>query len=382
MKHNNPRIMVLASLAPSLIYFRGDLIKALIAQNFTVYAAAPNMDAETTKALQSYGAKPVEVVMQRTGMNPLKDIKTVFSIKKVLKENQIDILFPYTIKPVIYGSIAARSLNIPTFSLITGLGYTFSATSFKSKVLQKFSQFLYRKALSKNKVVIFQNTDDHQLFIEKKVMTKSQPFAIVSGSGVNLDIYKFRRKPNTGEKIIFVFVARLIREKGINLFLEAAKHLKMKYENAEFHIFGGLALNSPSGIKEKVLNDYNNKGYIVYHGNQPNIQDYLMNSDVFVLPTFYREGIPRSSLEALSIGMPIIITDSPGCRETVIKDENGILIETQNLDALINAMEFFIKNPNTIEKMGLKSRDYAEKRFDVKIINNDLITLIKNSLKL
>jgi glycosyltransferase involved in cell wall biosynthesis len=374
--------MVLASLAPSLIYFRGDLIKALIAQNFTVYAAAPNMDAETSKILQSYGANPVEVTMQRTGMNPLKDIKTIFSIKKVLKENQIDILFPYTIKPVIYGSIAASLLNISTFSLITGLGYTFSATSFKSKVLQKFSQFLYRKALSKNKVVIFQNTDDHQLFIDKKVMTKSQPFAIVSGSGVNLDEYRFRRKPNTGEKIIFVFVARLIREKGINLFLEAAKHLKVKYPNTEFHVFGGLTVNSPSRIDEKVLNNYIDKGYIVYQGEQDNIQDYLFNSDVFVLPTFYREGIPRSSLEALSVGMPIIITDSPGCRETVIDEENGILIETQNLDALMNAMEFFIKAPSNIEKMGIKSREYAEKRFDVNIVNNDLITLIKNTLNL
>jgi glycosyltransferase involved in cell wall biosynthesis len=375
--NTNKRILILASFAPSLYHFRGDYIEDLIANNFDVYAGAPEMDSETAEKLKSYGAKPVEINLQRTGMNPLKDIKAIFSIRKIIKEHKIDILFPYTIKPVIYGSIAARSLKIPTFSLITGLGYTFSATSFKSKVLQHFSQILYRIALKKNKVVIFQNKDDHQLFIDNNVMTKNQNFDIVSGSGVNLNKYKFRVKKNNGEKIIFVFVARLIREKGINLFIDAANVLKERYPHAEFHVFGETMI-SPSAIDIKELMECHETGVIYYHGDKNNIQDYLYNSDVFVLPTFYREGIPRSILECLSVGMPLITTDSPGCRETVIQQENGVLIKPQNLQFLIDAMEFFLKNPAKIETMGVKSREYAEKRFDVKIINKNLISIIKS----
>lgn len=372
------KILIIASAPRSLINFRGDFIKDLVTNNYEVYAAAPEIDAKTTEQLTSLGAKPLEFKLQRTSLNPLADFNSIKQLKSLIKNNKIDLVFPYTIKPVIYGSIAAKQLNIPTISLITGLGYTFSGQSFKSKVLQKITQFLYRTALKRNDFIFFQNIDDYKLFLEKKIITKKQPYQVVSGSGVNLSRFKYREKINNGEKIIFVFVARLIKEKGILLYIEAAKKLKLKYPNTEFRVFGGIAPESPSGINGDILKTENTNKNIVYNGYSKNMMEDLRDSDVFVLPTFYREGVPRSILEALSIGMPIITTNTPGCRETIINGDhnNGILIEPKNLTHLVNAMETFIKSPELINKMGKNSRLYAQKRFDVNIINKQLINQI------
>jgi glycosyltransferase involved in cell wall biosynthesis len=162
--------------------------------------------------------------------------------------------------------------------------------------------------------------------------------------------------------------------------MEAAKQLKKKYPKVEFHLIGQLE-TSPTAISEDRLNEYHQKEIIIYHGFQRNIEDHLHNRDVFVLPSYYREGLPRTNLEACACGNPIITTDSVGCREAVKDGVNGFLIEPQNLDALINAMEFFITNPDKIKEMGINSRKYAEERFDVNLINNDLIKLIKEELK-
>tara|TARA_R100001369_G_scaffold85726_1_gene119628 strand:- start:544 stop:1680 length:1137 start_codon:yes stop_codon:yes gene_type:complete len=374
------RILIICSASYSLIHFRGDFIKELLKNGYDVYAAAPNFREDIAEILVSIGAKPIAFKLQRTGLNPLKDLKTIFELKKIIKENKIDLVFPYTIKPVIYGSLAANFNKVPVISLITGLGFTFSGASKKAEILQKVTQFLYRISLSKNKIVIFQNSDDYQLFLEKRIITKSQKISIVGGSGVNLNRYKYRVNNNTSEEISFLIVARLIMEKGIELFLEAAEVLKEKYPATKFHVIGSPD-KSPSAIKEERLISLNEQETIIYHGSQNNIQEHLYNGDVFVLPTFYREGIPRSILEALSVGLPIITTDSPGCKETVINYENGILIPPKNIDALIAAMEFFITNRSKLKEMGIKSRKYAEQKFDVSIINENLLKSINSELK-
>ncbi|PWH82400.1 glycosyltransferase family 1 protein [Algibacter marinivivus] len=381
-QNQKKRILIIASAAGSLKSFRGDFIKDLTLEGYKVYAAAPGIEEykETYKFLTDLNVTPLNLKLQRSGLNPIKDFKSIKALKKLIKENKIDLVFPYTIKPVVYGSIAANSLNVPVISLITGLGYTFSGVSKKAKVLQKFSQVLYRKALKTNNLIVFQNIDDYQLFLDKKIMTENQKYGIVSGSGINLDQYKFRKKSANGTNIEFVFVARLIREKGINLYIEAAKKLKSKYPQAKFHILGKSPQGSPSAIDNTILENENKKGTIIQHGWVNNVQEFLSDCHVFVLPTFYREGVPRSILEALSIGMPIITTNTPGCKETIIKNQNGILIEPRNLDSLIDALEFFINNSDKIEEMGINSRKYAEKRFDVNIINRQLISSIKDVL--
>uniref|UniRef100_UPI0025E75C47 glycosyltransferase family 4 protein n=1 Tax=Winogradskyella sp. TaxID=1883156 RepID=UPI0025E75C47 len=314
------------------------------------------------------------------GLNPMKDFKSILELKSIMKDNKIDLVFPYTVKPVIYGSMAANMCKIPVISLITGLGYAFTGLTAKARLLQRFNETLYKLSIRKNRVIVFQNKDDYQLFLDRKVISKKQKVDFVSGSGVNLNEFKFIEK-SASDKVSFLLVARLIKEKGIALYMEAAKTLKAKYPKAEFHLIGAPE-TSPSAISEDELNELHKQGVIIFHGVQRNIEEHLNMRDVFVLPSYYREGLPRTTLEACACGNPIITTDSVGCRESVREGVNGFLIEPQNLDALIKPMEFFITNPEKIKEMGINSRKYAEERFDVDIINNDLINLIKKEVNI
>lgn len=373
------RILLIASYAGSLIRFRGDFIKGLVQNGFEVFTAAPSYTENDTKSISDMGATPIEFNLQRTGLNPLNDLKSIKELKTIMKDNRIDLVFPYTVKPVIYGSMAANRCKIPVISLITGLGYAFTGLSIKAKLLQRFNETLYKLSIRKNKIIVFQNKDDHQLFLDRKVISKQQKVDFVSGSGVNLNQFSFKEK-NSSDQVSFLLVARLIEEKGIALYMEAAKILKAKYPKAEFHLIGSPE-TSPSAISEVELNQLHKDGVIVFHGKQSNIEEHLHQRDIFVLPSYYREGLPRTTLEACACGNPIITTDSVGCREAVKEGENGFLIEPQNLDALVKPMEYFITNPDQIKEMGLNSRKYAEERFDVNIINNDLVKLIKDVLK-
>ena len=260
-------------------------------------------------------------------------------------------------------------------ALITGLGFTFSGSSKKARLLNKITKRMYSFALRKNKVTIFQNKDDEELFLNNSILNSDQETYVVNGSGVNLNEYPFRPNKRVDQKIKFVIVARLIREKGIELFLRTAKELKNKFPLCEFHIVGGQA-DPPSGINMQSLLKLEQEQIIYYHGLKDNIAQFLSEMDVFVLPTFYREGVPRSILEALSIGMPIITTDTPGCRETVIKGQNGFLIPPKDENALKEACQRFIDNPMLIEQMGSESRNLAERKFDVNIINDHLLKKI------
>lgn len=370
-------ILIVASYSPSLIHFRGDFIKSLIENNYKVFTAAPDYPEKTLEELKSIDAHPVEFKLERTGLNPVKDLKSISELKFIIKKYQIDLVFPYTVKPVIYSSIAANQSNVSVISLITGLGFAFTGLTYKARTLQRLNEFLYKISIRKNKVIVFQNKDDYALFLDRNIITPKNKVAFVSGSGVNFNKYKFRENTKTTPDIRFLFVARLIREKGINMFIEAAKTLKQEFPEAQFHVIGAPD-RSPTAIKLKALKKLHKEGIIVYHGKQKNVPEHLYNSDVFVLPTYYREGIPRSILEALSVGLPIITTDTPGCRETIKKEENGILIPPQDLNALTQAMAFFLNQPEKIKSMGIASRAYAEERFNVDIINKDLIKLIND----
>jgi len=372
------RILLIASQAASLILFRGDFIRHLIKNGFNVFTAAPEYTDKNRADLNEIGAILIEFNLQRTGLNPIKDFKSILELKSIMKDNKIDLVFPYTVKPVIYGSMAANIIKTPVISLITGLGYAFTGLTAKARLLQRFNETLYKLSVRKNKIIVFQNKDDHQLFLDRKVITKNQKVAFVSGSGVNLNQFKFQEK-NPTDKVSFLLVARLIKEKGIALYMEAAKMLKEKYPMAEFHLIGAPE-TSPSAINEDEINALHKEGVIVFHGRQNNIEEHLHKNDIFVLPSYYREGLPRTTLEACACGNPIITTDSVGCRESVKEGINGFLIEPQNLEALVKPMEYFITNPDKIKEMGKNSRTYAEERFDVNIINKDLINLISSIL--
>lgn len=376
---NKKKILIIASLSNSLIRFREDFIKRLIEEGFEIYTASPDLTPEVKKNITGLGATPVEFNVQRTGLNPIKDFNSVRELIAIIKEYKIDLVFPYTVKPVIYGSIAANRCGIPVISLITGLGYTFTGISAKAKLLQVLNEILYKIAIRKNKVIVFQNEDDYNLFLERKILTDKQQTAIVGGSGVNLNQFRFREKKEKTQ-VSFLLTARLIKEKGIEIYIKAAKILKEKYPEAEFHIIGSPE-TSPSAISENDLKLLHKQKIIIFHGRQLNVEDHLHKTDVFVLPSYYREGVPRTLLEACSCGNPIITTDSVGCREAVREGVNGFLIEPKNTEALVKAMEYFIIHPHRIKEMGLASRKYAEERFDVNIINRDLLQLINSVIK-
>ncbi|NAS12360.1 glycosyltransferase family 4 protein [Poritiphilus flavus] len=374
-------ILVLCSASYSLYNFRGDMIKSLLENNFKVYCAAPDFDDRTLKLVHELGGIPVPYNLERTGLNPLKDLGSIRQLKGILKEHKIDLLFPYTIKPVVYGSMAAKKHRIPVVSLITGLGFTFSQVSFKSKLLQKVTEFLYRRALRYNSAVVFQNKDDLQLFLDKNIVTANQTLEVVQGSGINLDRFAFRsNKKIKGEPVRFIIVGRLIREKGVGLFIEAGKELQKEFPKAEFHIVGAPPPNNSSAISLELLNTLNSEGVIVYHGESNQVDQLISRADIFVLPSFYREGVPRSALEALSTGMPIITTDQPGCRETVVPEENGFLIPPNEQEPLTKAMRYFLDNPEKIEAMSLASRKLAKEKFDVNLVNAQLIDIINSKI--
>ena len=379
--NTNKNILILCSASFSLSNFRGDLIKHLLGKGFKVYCGGPDFNENTLSLVEELGGVPVPFHLQRTGLNPISDYNTIKELRSLMDEYKIDILFPYTIKPVIYGSFAAKKLNIPVISLITGLGFTFSRVTTKAKVLQSVTEFLYRKALKSNKAVIFQNSDDLQLFKNHKIVAENQSLHVVNGSGINLEKFAFKpRERSLNSAVKFVLVARLMKEKGVELLMNAARKLKPKYPNSEFHIIGEPPENSSSAVSKKELEELNENGTIVYHGKSMNVAKAISELDIFVLPTYYREGVPRSILEALSCGMPIITTMQPGCRETVLEGRNGFLIPPKEEEPLVEALKYFLDHPEDIEAMGHESRKLAENKFDVHLINKNILDIISDQL--
>src|SRR5690606_28997403 len=219
-------ILIVALVSMSLTHFRCEFILDLIKNNFRFFTAAPSYNDEIRQKLIEFGATSLEFNLQRTGLNPFKDIQSVLQLRKLMKDYNIDLVFPYTVKPVIYSSLAANSCKVPVVSLITGLGFAFTGLTLKARILQRLNEFLYKISIRKNKTIIFQNTDDYNLFLERNIISKNNKVGFVSGSGVNFNKYTFRVNNKQSDNLSFLFVARLIEEKGIGLYVDAAKVLK------------------------------------------------------------------------------------------------------------------------------------------------------------
>ncbi len=289
---------------------------------------------------------------------------------KIIYSEKPEKVFCYTIKPVIYGSIASSILGIKSkYSIITGIGYTLYNFTFKQKIIGIIVKLLYRFALKSNSSVFFQNPDDIKLFKDNKIIDNSTKVKLINGSGVDLDYY-YKSTP-TLAPYTFLLIARLLKEKGIIEFINAAKNIRKKYPQTIFQLIG-WSDSSPSTIDLRIIKEAEIEGVIVFLGFKKDVRKYLKKTSVFVLPS-YREGTPRTVLEAMSMCRPIITTDSPGCRETVEDNINGFLVPTKNSDLLEESMEKFIINPSLIKDMGLKSREIAEKKYDVKKVNKSII---------
>lgn len=368
------RIVVVASYSPSLTNFRWELLKKMVERGHAVLALAPDDDPLVTAELARIGVKFRQIPMVRTGFNPLDDARTLWTLWKIFRDVRPDVVLPYTMKPVIYGGIAARLAGVTQRSfLMTGLGYVFSDAalrSFRGRAIKALSVSLYRRALSGANVVFVYNDADADDILSNHMLANEQLMERVPGSGVDLQHFPYR-EPGS-DKAVFLLVARLLKDKGVIDFVEAAARVKALHPTAEFRILGHFDPN-PSAISKAQMAAWVKDGVVTYLGETRDVRPFLADCNVFVLPSYYREGIPRSILEALSTGRAVITTDLPGCRDTVDDGVNGFLVKPKDPRGLASKMMYFAENPERARLMGRHSREIAESRFDVHELNKRLI---------
>jgi glycosyltransferase involved in cell wall biosynthesis len=369
-------ILIIASYGPSLINFRIHLIKKFLSKGYRVSIASPidNFSDNLQEELRSLGVNINIFSLSRQGLNFLDDCKSIIEIYKIIKNLKPNIIISYTAKPVIYTGIVLKFFKkISYYPLITGLGYTFSErNSIKFKILKYLMIKLYHEGLKSSSKIIFQNQDDQSLFLKYKIITNKNFSYIVNGSGVDLESYPLTSLPS---KPIFLMIARLLVDKGVREYVEAARIVCSRFSGVKFQLVGGLDQN-PSGISANELKSFINQGDIEYLGELKSVQPILKSCKYYVLPS-YREGTPRSTLEALSTGRPIITTDTPGCRETVVHEKNGLLVPIKDSVALANAMiRLLNEKDETIKKMAQESYLIALNKYEINKINQNMLTIM------
>jgi glycosyltransferase involved in cell wall biosynthesis len=368
------KIAILGGYAPSLLGFRGPMMSAFIKHGHSVTGIAPDASDKLVEKLKKIGVSYKSIVLNRTSTNPFGDIKSYLSIKNALREIKPDIVLSYTIKPVIYGSIAALKEEVPhRYSMITGLGSSLIGRGFKGNITAFMVRQLYRYGLAGNEGIFFQNDDDRAFFNAHKMISTSCRVTVINGSGVDLDRYKPAPIPD-GE-IVFIMIARITKDKGVVEYVEAARIIKKKQEKARFLLVGPFDTN-PSAIKKEEVGEWEREGIIQYCGAVEDVRPLLAKAHVLVLPS-YGEGTPHAVLEAMAMGRPIITTMAPGCKETVISGTNGFLVPVRNSIRVAEAMKNFIDNRQLINKMGCLSRDYAESRYDVNKVNEMILKAMR-----
>lgn len=360
-------ILVVAGLAESLINFRGSLLIALRSKGLQVHVAAPGLygDSAVGRQLVSLGCILHSVHMRRTGVNPISDLLTLVSLFLMMARIKPSYVLTYTIKPVIYGSLAAWLAGVPSrFALITGLGYSFQGQVNSRSLLRTLVQHLYRLALRGASKVFFQNPDDQALFRWSGLLSPEKPTCVVNGSGVDLSAFVVEPLPPNPH---FLLIARLLGDKGVREYAQAAELVKAQYPQAQFSLVGWIDEN-PDAIAQAELDAWIQAGTLNFLGRLSDVRSAIQACSVYVLPS-YREGTPRTVLEAMAMGRPIITTDAPGCRETVLDGENGFLVPVKSVDDLTKAMIRFIADPELAASMGVRGRQLAEEKYDVRKVN-------------
>ena len=365
------RVIVVGSYADSLITFRGPLLQRLVSQGHEVIACAPSAPDDIIEALDAMGVTYRDVPFDRAGMRPDRDFRVLRVLIALFRELKPDVVLSYTIKPVIYGMLAAGLAGVPgRFAMITGLGYTFIGSTMKARLVGLVTRQLYRLSLRRAKRVFFQNPDDRALFEHYGLTRGPDQAAIINGSGVDLNVFRPAPIPDDGPS--FLLIARLLTDKGIREYVDAARMIRAKHPASAFHLVGWLDEGNPAGITKAELEGWVDEGVVHYHGQLQDVRPVIAASSVYVLPS-YREGTPRTVLEAMAMGRPIVTTDAPGCRETVEHGENGFLVPVRDADALVEAMVRFVEEPSLIQAMGRRSRQIAEQKYDVYEVNNVIL---------
>ncbi len=347
--------------------FRGDLIKDIVSRGYEVIVTGPNeIDVDKIEAL---GARFVRIPMDKTGVNAVSDLKYILALRKLFRKEKPDVTFGYTIKPVIYGTIAAKLAGVPhRYSMIAGAGYVFAAATTKAKIIRIIVKMLYRLGFACAQKVVFMNPDDKNDFTGMKLLKESK-CCMVSGSGVNMERFERTELP---KEPVFFMLSRALRCKGVGEYLQAAQIVHDRYPHVRIMYLGEIDETMQDSLSREEVRKYIDSGAIEYYPEHPDVRIYYRQCSVFVLPS-YREGIPRTVQEAMSMGRAAIVTDAPGCRETVIDGQTGFLVPVGDVQALADTMCRFIEDPSLIKKLGDASYEYCKERFDVRKVNKTLL---------
>lgn len=373
------KIVIVGTIAYSFYGFRADLIKELIKEQHTVYAFTSEYTHDELRKIEALGAVPVTYYLNRGGINPLSDIKTTYLLSKKIKEIAPDIVFSYFSKPVIFGTLAAKRAKVPKIiGMLEGLGYAFTdqptKLDKKTRLVKQIQIFLYKAVLPQLDKVIFLNTDDSRDLLDKYSINVKE-VEVLGGIGLNLNYYQYQPISDIEPPLRFLFIGRLLKEKGIHDFIAAVKYVKDRYPETQFTILGEIDISNPGALQQSELDNLIALNLVNYPGHVDNVKDWIASNHIFVLPS-YREGVPRSTQEAMALGRPVITTDVPGCRETVVNGVNGFLVERWNPKALAEKMIYFIENPERIGEMGNESYKMAQEKFDANKVNKRLINML------
>jgi glycosyltransferase involved in cell wall biosynthesis len=365
------KVVIATNTTWNLLNFRTGLISALVDSGHEVLALAP-LDAYS-KHLSVFSCRFVHLPMDNKGTNPVRDALLLWRFFCVLRRERPDVFLGYTIKPNIYGSLAAHFLGIKVINNIAGLGSVFIQDGW----LVRLVRGLYKLALYRSSRVFFQNKDDHALFVNFGLVVP-EASDLVPGSGIDLSRFlPVLNRPVGGHPFRFLLVARMLRDKGIREYVEAAALLRPLWPNVEFALLGFLDSQNPTAITQAQMDAWVQQGNVIYLGSSDDVREQMASADCVVLPS-YREGTPRSLLEAAAMGRPIVTTDAVGCREVVDHGKNGFLCKIKDIKDLALKMECVLKlEPSQREAMGALGREKMVREFDEKLVINKYLSAIE-----
>lgn len=372
MNNKKNKIMIIGAYPHSIISFRGHLIKSLVDKGHQVTVLTAQAPEEIVQQIEVLGAQFKSFSVQRNGLNPWQDLKTFLALRRHIKQIQPDKILAYTIKPIIWGGLAARSLKQKGFfAMVTGLGYAFEKGGLLRNTVSSLVKGLYRLALKKSQAVIFQNDDNLNCFVELGLAEKAKCFRVF-GSGVDTTFYKQTPLPQGNTR--FLLIARLLGDKGIREYVEAAREIKTEYPDVSFELLGPYD-SSPDRISEQEITRWQKEGIIDYLGETTNVLPYIEACHIYVLPS-YHEGLPRTVLEAMAVGRPIITTNAVGCKDTVIEGRNGYKVPVKDAHALAQSIRQMLSKQNSWQKMAQACRQMACSKFDVHKVNQHIYQIL------
>jgi glycosyltransferase involved in cell wall biosynthesis len=362
------KVLLLGNHGFAIYNFRKELIQELLISGYEVYISLPMDDKVET--MVNWGCKFIETKVDRRGTNPFADLKLVLHYIHTLRRIQPDVVLTYTIKPNLYGGLACRMLGIPCINNITGLGSGFSHNS----TLKKFLSLLYRISLKKSYCVFFQNVEDRNKLLKSKIISNN--YELIPGSGVNLKEFEYKQYPPEDLVLTFIFIGRIMKDKGIDQYLEAAEIITRKYPDTRFNVIGFIEKTQPQYIEK--IEYYSKAGYINYLGYQSDVKPFIEQSHCIIQPSHGGEGLSNVLLETAATGRALIASYIPGCRETIVEGENGFTFDARNTFSLVEKIEQFIHS-SYLDKlqMGKKSRAKIEKEFDRNIVVKAYMNKVK-----